>query len=262
MGVINYLNKNNILVKRFFSSIILIFFALYINHLGGIYLIIATFSASIVLLIELYKLFEIKVLQPIFIKNILFYVISFLLIYYDQNNYLFILFFLGFFVSFVIFKNKIFFILLSYIYILLPLVLLVFLSKGSDGKTIIYWIFLVVWTTDVSGYIFGKIIKGPKLIPSISPNKTWSGFLSGIFLSGIFSIVFSFLIGNQNYINFFFLGALGSIISSIGDLFESKLKRLRNKKDVSNFIPGHGGLLDRLDGFLFAILYFYILSLF
>ena len=90
------LKTGQVLVKRFFTSIILIFFALYINHLGGIYLIIATFSASIVLLIELYKLFEIKVLQPIFIKNILFYVISFFLIYYDQNNYFFILFFLGF----------------------------------------------------------------------------------------------------------------------------------------------------------------------
>ncbi len=262
MGGINRLNKNNILAKRFFSSIVLIFFALYINHLGGIYLIIVTFSAAIVLLVELYKLFKIKVLQPIFIKNILFYAISFFLIYVEKYNYFLILYLLGFLISFLIFKNKNFFILLSYIYILLPLVLLVILSKGSDGKTIIYWLFVVVWTTDISGYIFGKIIKGPKIIPSISPNKTWSGFLSGIFLSGIFSIFFSFLIGYQNYTKIFFLGALGSIISSAGDLFESKLKRLQNKKDVSNFIPGHGGLLDRLDGFLFAILYFYILSFF
>ncbi len=262
MGVINYLNKNNVLLKRLFSSIILMIFALYINHLGGIFIIIATFFASIVLLIELCKLFEIKVIQPFFIKNILFYASSFILIYFNHYNYFLILYLLGFIVSFLILKNKHLFVLLAYIYILLPLVLLVFLSKSSDGKIIIYWMFLVVWTTDISGYIFGKTIKGPKLIPNISPNKTWSGFISGIFLSGIFSLFFSFFIDNQNNINFFFLGVLGSVISSAGDLFESKLKRLNNKKDVSNFIPGHGGLLDRLDGFLFAILYFYILSLF
>ncbi len=262
MGVINYLNKNNVLLKRFFSSIVLIIFALYINHLGGVFLIIATFFASIVLLIELYKLFEIKFFQPIFIKNIFFYAISFILIYFNHYNYFLLFYLLGFIVSFLIFKNKHLLILLSYIYILLPLILLVFLSKSSNGKIIIYWMFLVVWTTDISGYFFGKKIRGPKLIPSISPNKTWSGFISGIFLSGIFSIFFAFFIGYQNYINFFFLGVFGSFVSTAGDLFESKLKRVNNKKDVSNFIPGHGGLLDRLDGFLFAILYFYILSLF
>ncbi len=122
--------------------------------------------------------------------------------------------------------------------------------------------FLVVWTTDISGYLFGKIIKGPKLLPSISPNKTWSGLLSGILLSGIFSSFFSIFYGSYLHVSFFLFGVLGAIVSSLGDLFESKLKRLNNKKDSSNLIPGHGGLLDRLDGFLFAILYFYTLSLF
>ena len=73
---------------------------------------------------------------------------------------------------------------------------------------------------------------------------------------------FIYFTTSQISIYFFLLGSIGSIISSAGDLFESKLKRLNNKKDTSNIIPGHGGLLDRLDGFLFAILYFYTLSFF
>ena len=83
------------------------------------------------------------------------------------------------------------------------------------GKIITYWMFLVVWTTDISGYLFGKIIKGPKLVPSISPNKTWSGLLSGILLSGIFSSFFSIFNGSNLYISFFLFGSLGAIVSSL-----------------------------------------------
>ena len=142
------------------------------------------------------------------------------------------------------------------------MILLLLLSKNHDGKIFIYWMFAVVWTTDVSGYIFGKLFKGPRLFSSISPNKTWSGFLSGVILSAFLSLCLAFYADSKNYLIIFILGAVGAAVSSAGDLFESKLKRLNLKKDTSNLIPGHGGLLDRLDGFLFAILYFYTLSFF
>jgi len=260
LGVINYF-YNNILLKRLFSSIILIFFALYLNNKGGIFFFIATFFALVVLSIELYKIFDIKIYQPIFFKNILFYATFFILIYLNLYSFFFIAYAFGFIVSFLILKHKYSFILLSYTYILLPLILLLLLSKSDHGKIIIYWMFIVVWTTDISGYFFGKLIGGPKLFPAVSPNKTWSGLIFGVIISGLGSILFSYFLGFGGYINFFIMGSLGAIITTAGDLFESKLKRMNNKKDASNFIPGHGGLLDRLDGFLFAILYFYILSL-
>ena len=155
-----------------------------------------------------------------------------------------------------------FFIILTHFYLLFPTFLLLLLNKTNEGKIIIFWLFTVVWTSDLAGYFFGKLLKGPKLYPIISPNKTWSGFIAGVFFSGVFSVVFSYFYDFGHYLSYLFFGSVGAIISTVGDFFESKIKRLNNKKDSSNIIPGHGGLLDRLDGFLFAILYFYLLFAF
>ncbi len=262
MAGINFLYKNNAFVKRFLSSIILMFSALYLNYLGDVYFLLAVYIVLIVLLAELHKLFDHKIYNIYFFLSLFLYLCCFLLTHLNLYFYSSILFFTGILISILILKKKYYFILLSYFYLLFPLILLLVLNKSYEGKIITYWMFLVVWTTDISGYLFGKIIKGPKLLPSISPNKTWSGLLSGILLSGIFSSFFSIFYGSYLHVSFFLFGVLGAIVSSLGDLFESKLKRLNNKKDSSNLIPGHGGLLDRLDGFLFAILYFYTLSLF
>jgi len=260
LAAINYFNKNNIFIKRFLSSIVLMIFALYLNHIGGVYFLSILYVALIILLSELYKLFDHKIYNLYFFFNSTVYLGCFILINLDFYFYSSLLFFTGILTTILIFKNKYFFILLVYFYLLLPFILLLLLNKSYEGKITIYWMFLVVWTTDISGYIFGRVIKGPKLLPSVSPNKTWSGLLSGIFLSGILSSFFSIFNNSYQYISYFLLGSLGAIICSMGDLFESKLKRLNNKKDTSNLIPGHGGLLDRLDGFLFAIVYFYTLS--
>ena len=107
---------------------------------------------------------------------------------------------------------------------------------------------------------FGKLLKGPKLIPFISPNKTWSGLIAGLLLAGSLSYLYADILYFNNKFIYFIHGVIGGAISVIGDLFESKLKRINNKKDSSLLIPGHGGLLDRLDGFLFAILYFWVLK--
>ena len=105
-------------------------------------------------------------------------------------------------------------------------------------------------STDIGGYVFGKIIKGPKLT-NISPNKTYAGmigsFICSLIISMLFIIYFNFSI------NLIFFTLLISLVSQIGDLFISYLKRKANIKDTGNFLPGHGGLLDRLDGIIFAI---------
>ena len=101
----------------------------------------------------------------------------------------------------------------------------------------------------------------PKLFPKISPNKTWSGFLCSIFFSIIVSIIF---INFFPLTNLFYASLIGFFVGlgcSAGDLFESWLKRINTKKDTSNLIPGHGGLLDRLDGFLFGIIIMFIMTL-
>ncbi len=255
----NYLNKKD-LITRGISAIVLVISALYLNYIGKYYFFSAVSLASIVLLFEYYRLFNAKTLNLKFLVNILFGLASLFFVYFSFYNYFFYSILIGIFFSMYLEKKKIFFVLIPYLYFYVPLGALIYLNSYIDGKLIIYWIFIVVWTVDTSGYIFGKLLKGPKLIPSISPNKTWSGFISGIFFSGIFSIFYSYGIEHSNFMKYFILGLLGGVFSTGGDLFESKLKRINKKKDASGLIPGHGGLLDRLDGFLFAILYFWLLS--
>lgn len=110
----------------------------------------------------------------------------------------------------------------------------------------------VVWASDIGGYFAGKSIGGAKLAPRISPNKTWAGAIGGFILSLLVAAGFA-AAGQGRLIPLLLLAAALSVVSQAGDLFESAVKRRFGVKDSSNIIPGHGGLLDRLDGFVAAI---------
>ncbi len=115
------------------------------------------------------------------------------------------------------------------------------------------WLILITWLTDIGGYIFGKFIGGPKLI-KISPNKTWSGLFGSIILSQSAFLIF-FLDPNYKFsISILFSQFILSIVGQAGDIMMSYVKRQNNKKDTSNFIPGHGGFLDRVDGLIWIII--------
>ena len=116
------------------------------------------------------------------------------------------------------------------------------------------WLILIAWLTDIGGYIFGKLFGGPKLT-KISPNKTWFGAFGSLILSQFACLIF-FL--DSNYIlnfNIFLFQFLLSITGQIGDILMSYIKRLNDKKDTSNFIPGHGGFLDRVDGLIWIFIF-------
>lgn len=118
---------------------------------------------------------------------------------------------------------------------------------------------LIVCSTDIGGYFLGKAFKGPKVFPSISPNKTWSGIIGGWSLSILVAwFVFQFL--DNDSINIFVLTLFLSISSQLGDFFESMIKRNYGLKNSGFILPGHGGLFDRLDGFLAAIYAYYLFS--
>jgi phosphatidate cytidylyltransferase len=113
-------------------------------------------------------------------------------------------------------------------------------------------ILLVVWVTDIGGYFAGRGIGGPKLWPRVSPKKTWAGAIGGFAASIVVAGGFAaFGLGKTGPI--LLLGAALSIVSQLGDLFESAVKRRFGVKDSGHIIPGHGGLLDRLDGFVAAV---------
>ena len=106
--------------------------------------------------------------------------------------------------------------------------------------------------SDIGGYIFGKIIGGKKLT-KISPSKTYSGASGSLVLSIFFAIAYSFTFNIINLISFIIMAISISIVCQLGDIFISYLKRLAKLKDTGNFLPGHGGILDRIDGILFAL---------
>ena len=147
-----------------------------------------------------------------------------------------------------------------------------YLLRMQEGVYIFIFAILISVLTDIGGYVFGKFLKGPKL-GKISPNKTYSGVIGGFIISLIGGLIyyeytpitfmFNFVLGIGKYIGFdLYLLTIILLISSIsqmGDLFISYFKRLAKIKDTGKIIPGHGGLLDRVDGIIFAIPFSYII---
>lgn len=142
---------------------------------------------------------------------------------------------------------------------------LVIISHPHGGAVAMVWIFAVVWGTDIGAFFVGRLMGGPKLAPSISPGKTWSGFVGGLLFGTVISVVWIELAGQQwgwtwvSGPSLVLICLMASIIGQIGDLFESFLKRRLGVKDSGRLIPGHGGIIDRLDSFIFVALYLLLL---
>ena len=141
------------------------------------------------------------------------------------------------------------------------------LLRGNNNFELYIFLFAILTciSTDIGGYVFGNIFKGPKIIKSISPNKTYAGSIGGYFLSVILVYFFlknSYLIGDglPNYFgkNEFIFVLLISTVSQMGDFIISYFKRKSKIKNTGSIIPGHGGLLDRTDGMIFALPFTYI----
>ena len=201
------------LIKRLSTSLVL-FILLYIALINNLFLFTILFIVNFILLIELNQ-----ILNKIFIRSKK----------------------LNFFIHIIVLIYSIFF----------SLSIWLFLSFDENINKLYFLLILgVCITTDVGGYFFGKTFGGPKLT-SISPNKTYAGMIGSFVFSTFF--VFSFIIiFDYNYI-YIFYAIIISAISQMGDLFISYLKRKAKIKDSGSILPGHGGLLDRMDGILFAV---------
>ena len=224
-------------LNRIYSGILIIicFIISYIFELD----LILLFTLSILIIYEVIKnqLFSTK-LSPLFI--IIFFIFYFSNLF-NISNFLTLIIILSLSISSIFFHK---------LFLFFNLILLFFLSSSYElldiNRNFFYIIILVAFINDTTAYIFGNLIKGPRIVPKISPNKTWSGTLSSLLISFCllyfyfkFSIFISFSI---------------SVLFFIGDIYFSFIKRKNNIKDFSNIIPGHGGLLDRIDSFLFPII--------
>ena len=124
-----------------------------------------------------------------------------------------------------------------------------------DGQFLVWTLFLIVWSSDIGAYFSGKKFGKTKLAEDISPNKTWEGLWGGVFLTSLISVICGYLgFGQLSVMLVFWLGIciLSGLISVVGDLLESYIKRHANAKDSGSILPGHGGILDRVDGVLAA----------
>jgi phosphatidate cytidylyltransferase len=201
-----------------------------------------------------------------FQKRIFTSLLLFFILYLSLKSYL-ILSLVLFFIIFILLnefnniflrifsKQKLLHLILIFITIIyliyFSLSILIFLNfENYDNKIILLFLLSITISTDIGGYCFGKFFKGKK-ITKISPNKTYSGLIGSLFLSIIISFIF-FRNLDLSF-NYLTITILLSIISQIGDLVVSFLKRKAKIKDTSSFLPGHGGLLDRIDGMLFAL---------
>ena len=121
-------------------------------------------------------------------------------------------------------------------------------DRSGDGELLVLWVFILVAATDTGAYFTGKAIGGPKLAPAISPGKTWAGFYGGVAAATLLGGAWALFVELKGVV--LLLAPLFAVASQGGDLFESWMKRKAGVKDSGRWLPGHGGIFDRLDGLL------------
>lgn len=154
------------------------------------------------------------------------------------------------------------------VYLIAPSLALIWLRLEADnGRALTFLLFIVVWAADSGAYAAGRFVGGPKVSPIVSPAKTWAGIVGGVILGAFAGAAFAqAAFGLGSLTNYLLIGAALGLASVLGDVAESAFKRMFGVKDSSGFIPGHGGVLDRLDGMIFAtsamtsVLFVYILA--
>ena len=129
-------------------------------------------------------------------------------------------------------------------YITASTISFMWIADQNNGMSVIYSLIAMVWATDIGAYIFGKFIGGPKICPELSPKKTWAGLVGGMLSASIVGYMMN---------EIFYMGAIIAIVAQIGDFIESWIKRHFKVDDSGNLFPGHGGVLDRMDGFLLVM---------
>lgn len=134
--------------------------------------------------------------------------------------------------------------------------LLVWLAETRQGAGWTLMLFATTWAADIAAFMVGNVFKGPKLWPRFSPNKTWSGFVGGLCAGGLAAMCVAAAFMRLSLPGAALIGLLGGLATMAGDLWESILKRRFGVKDSGDLIPGHGGLLDRVDGLMFAVVVF------
>lgn len=245
---------SNIFLLRIITSFVLAIVSLTAIIYSGLFLIFVISILVILMSFEWIKITEKNLNNNLFVLKIFSNLFCFYLSFYNLYLGLFLVLLSSIFYT-LFFQSNIksrFYVFVGPIYLCVPIILLYKIRlEHTYGIEILLWCVLITWTTDIFSYIGGKAIGGYKLCKSISPNKTWSGLIVGIFSSLMLTIII--LRYFDLYTNSIMLWSLLLSISvQLGDLFESLIKRKHDIKDSGKILPGHGGVLDRVDGLLFC----------
>ena len=258
----------NNLGKRVLSSVLYV--ALFMAALAmGSYSTLAWFAFLTVLCLwEFYQLFKSTEHQPLTVRSTVLGLVVFAVMATENEQLpwkpILITFIIGLFL-FELFRKRstpiqnIAISLLGVIYLAVPLALLyriAFFTQEGPAETfhpeVIFGFFLIVWSNDTAAYFVGSKFGKKKLMPSVSPKKSWEGFWGGVIFGLIIGYINSMLFPLFDAMHWLLMAAVIVIFGSLGDLVESSFKRSLSIKDSSQLIPGHGGILDRLDGVFIA----------
>lgn len=151
---------------------------------------------------------------------------------------------------------------LGVIYLTVNLAAFIWLRATPEiGRELTFYVLLSVWAVDIGAYFAGRLIGGPKLAPKFSPSKTWAGLFGGMVSAALIGYAWAYVAGARTPELALLIGAVISVVAQIGDIMESALKRRAGAKDSGTIIPGHGGVLDRIDGLLLAVPFFVLFHL-
>lgn len=260
---------------RLISGIVLMIISITTVVLGNNVLFGTVLVVSLIGMTELYKILEVEK-KFLGIMGYLAAVIYYILIYFEQFRYLTL-----FFVSYLLLimavyvisfpKYRIEQVLMTYFGLFYVAVMLSYLYRVrilEDGAILIWLIFIGSWGSDTSAYCAGMLFGKHKVFPKLSPKKTLEGCLGGIIGAGLLGFIYALAVGSRiteisnPRLVFTLIGAASSIISQIGDLAASAIKRNYGIKDYGKLIPGHGGILDRFDSMIFTAPIVYYLAVF
>jgi phosphatidate cytidylyltransferase len=141
---------------------------------------------------------------------------------------------------------------LALLYASAAVIALIWLRDAENGRIIVLWLVMIVAVTDTAAFFTGRSLKGPKLAPSISPSKTWSGLAGGMAGAALAGAGLALTVGFEGVWQIGLLSAAVAVVAQLGDLLESHIKRTFGVKDSGSMLPGHGGVMDRVDGYMLA----------
>lgn len=260
------------MISRIITAVIGLPVFLGLLYKGGYYTAILVLVMVITGITELFKIMKIE--NKIILFSLYFFATSVIffsgkITYYEISIFfmlsLFIIYIIQFGEDLEVNNSKFTGILQSlfiYLYVTIPLYHIILIRNINDDFKYIFFMFIIIWVTDSFAYFTGLLLGKHKLAPRVSPNKTIEGSLGGSFFALLISLFINYKLEIFPHVSLLLLGLiilLLTMVSQLGDLFESSIKRIYNIKDSGKILPGHGGLLDRFDSTIFVAPVFYIL---